>query len=150
MSRRARAALVMLATGILAVVTPIARAQSPSDPDAAVAIVMRQLDAFRHDDFDTAYGFASATVHEIFDRGHFEAMVRGGYPEIARSAKAVVVDRAPGPSGNLYLRLEIFGTNGQTVEALYEMVWEDNAWRINSVVTRAVQGVLSRAAGAGR
>ncbi len=31
--------------------------------------------------------------------------------------------------------MKIRGANGQAVEALYEMIWEDG-WRINGVATR--------------
>src|SRR5262249_2881728 len=52
--------------------------------------VMRQLEAFRRDDFDVAYTFASEEIRQRFDREAFERMVRGGYPEIARSTSATV------------------------------------------------------------
>ena len=41
---------------------------------------MQQLEAFRQDDFTTAYTFASVSVRQMFDRAGFEQMVRGGYP----------------------------------------------------------------------
>ncbi len=139
--RRSTAGLLLMLAGLA---SPV-RAQAPADGDAAVAVVMRQLDAFRRDDFDTAYTFASSTIHEMFNRARFETMVRGGYPEIARSAHAAMVRREIAPNGNIYLRVDIRGTNGKMVDAVYELVWENGAWKINSVVTREVQGVLSQA-----
>ena len=44
------------------------------------------------------------------------------------------------PSGHVFLLLKIRGANGQQVEALYEMVWESGAWKINSVVARPDPG----------
>ena len=134
---KALAAGVLLSVGTLG---PQAAAQPSADIEAAVGTVMAQLDAFRRDDFDTAYTFASSTIREIFDRTRFEAMVRVAYPEIARSAGAVVADRQVAPDGHVYLRLEIHGTNGRTVEAVYEMVWEEGRWRIDAVVTRPAPG----------
>ena len=37
-----------------------------------------------------------ALVHDLFDRPAFEQMVRGGYPEIARSLSAVIDGSARG------------------------------------------------------
>lgn len=103
---------------------------------AATEPVMRQLEAFRQGDFDTAYTFAAAKVRELFDRAAFEQMVRGGYPEIARSVSAVVAEARVVTDTTVYLRLRIGGANGQAVEAVYEMVREERGWRINGVRTR--------------
>jgi Domain of unknown function (DUF4864) len=115
-----------------------ASAAAQADPDAGAAgqIVMQQLDAFRRDDFDTAFGFASAEIHELFDRPRFEAMVRTGYPEIARSVSAVIDGSEHGPGGRLYLLVRVRGANGRRVRAVYEMLLEDGQWRINGVVAR--------------
>ena len=113
-----------------------ATVQADPDAEAAGRIVMQQLDAFRRDDFDTAFGFASAEIHELFDRPRFEAMVRTGYPEIARSVSAVIHGSERGPGGRLYLLVRVRGANGQGLQAVYEMVLEDGQWRINGVVAR--------------
>jgi hypothetical protein len=116
----------------------------PAQPADAVRqateTVMRQLEAFRRDDFDTAYTVASAAIRERFDREAFERMVRGGYPEIARSADAVVAGSRVTPGGDVYLRLRIRGANGNRVEAVYELVPEGPAFRINGVLTRPDPG----------
>ena len=117
-----------------------AGAQNDTDVEAAGRSVMQQLEAFRRDDFDAAFGFASAEIHELFDRPRFEAMVRGGYPEIASSAAAIIDGSQRGPGGRLYLMVRVRGTNGQRIEAVYEMVPENGQWRINGVVTRPDSG----------
>ena len=113
-----------------------AAAQVDPETEAAGRIVMQQLEAFRRDDFDTAFGFASAEIHELFDRARFEVMVRGGYPEIARSVSAFIDGSERGAGGRLYLLVRVRGANGRGIEAVYEMVREDRGWRINGVVTR--------------
>ena len=97
---------------------------------------MHQLEAFRAGDFDAAYAFASANIKQIFDRPSFETMVRNGYPEIARSISAVVMEGDVGPGGQVYLRLIVQGANGRSVDAVYELVREGTDWRINGVVAR--------------
>ncbi len=113
-----------------------AGAQMAADVEAASTTVLRQLEAFRRGDFDTAYGYASEEIRGIFDREAFERMVRGGYPEIARSASAPVVESAAAPNGHVYLGVRIWGPNGRAVDATYELVQEGGGWRINGVVTR--------------
>ena len=110
--------------------------QRDADVDEAGRVVMQQLEAFRRDDFQAAFTFASRTIHDLFDAGRFEAMVRSGYPEIARSARANIDGSKRGDAGELYLFLHVHGENGRGVEAVYELVKEGGAWRINGVVTR--------------
>src|SRR5690349_23365241 len=108
-----------LAVGLLAslLLTGAAGAQRDPDVDAAGRVILEQLDAFRRDDFDTAFTLASATIHDQFDRPRFEAMVRGGYPEIARSVSALIEGGQRGDSGELFLFLTIRGVNGLAVQA---------------------------------
>ena len=131
--RASEAGSVFLAVVLLAAV---AAAQPAGALSEAGQIALRQLDAFRHDDFDAAYAFASSDIRQMFDRGAFETMVRGGYPEIARSVSGVVTDGLVEPAGHAWLSLTIHGVNGRTVQAVYELVWEGGQWRINGVVTR--------------
>jgi hypothetical protein len=125
---------LVLATG--------AAAQPRPDAHPAAATIMRQLEAFRRGDFDTAYGFASRTIHTLFDRARFEQMVSGSYPEIARSLAAVVKRVEDAPTGQVYLFVTVYGANGKSVDAVYEMVDENGEWKINGVVTRPGAGTI--------
>ncbi len=111
------------------------------DPKTAAVPVMKQLEAFRRDDFDTAFTFASGAIRAQFDRPSFETMVRRGYPEIARSSFAAVVKTELSSESVAYVTVKIRGANGQSVEALYELTWEDD-WKISGVVTRPDAGVI--------
>jgi hypothetical protein len=126
----------LLLTALLALWPVVAATQSDSDLEGAGGVVMQQLDAFRRDDFDEAFTFASTEIHQLFDRARFEQMVRTGYPEIARSAFAVIDGVQRTDPSRLYLFVRVRGANGRAVEAVYEMVLEDGRWRINGVVTR--------------
>ena len=53
------------------------------------SVIQQQLDAFNRGDYDTAYLFASRHIQTKFSRPEFEQMVKGGYPQIARSKRAV-------------------------------------------------------------
>ena len=114
----------------------IASAQADrSNAKAAAEPVVKQLEAFRRGDFDTAFTFASGMIQGQFDRQAFETMVRRGYPEIARSTFAAVTKTELQSPGLAYVTVKIRGANGQAIEAMYEMIWEDG-WRINGVATR--------------
>jgi Domain of unknown function (DUF4864) len=134
-----RTGLALLGAVPLVAVLTLAHGQ-PSLEGAAADPILRQLEAFRRDDYDAAYAFASAEIRTLFDRGAFERMVRRGYPEIAESVSARVADTQLAPDGHAYIRLKIRGANGQHVEAVYEMVHERGAWKINGVVARPDPG----------
>jgi hypothetical protein len=68
-------------------------------------------------------------------------MVRRGYPEIAQSTFAAVTKTELESPGLAYVTVKIRGANGQSIEALYELVWEDD-WKINGVATRPDAGII--------
>ena len=140
---RLRALPSRLATrAILVAVVSLAPAVHAQPPDvkAAAEPALRQLDAFRRNDYDTAYTFASREIHRLFDRQAFERMVRTGYPEIADSLRAHVASTRVAPDGSVYLIIKVHGANGQHIEALYEMVREFGSYKINGVVARPDPG----------
>jgi hypothetical protein len=133
---RARSAVLLAAVLAALLLAGGAAAQPDPDVDEAGRVVLQQLEAFRRNDFEGAFGFASRTIHDMFDAARFEAMVRGGYPEIARSVRANIDGSKRRDAGELFLFLHVQGENGRAVEAVYELIKEAGAWRINGVVTR--------------
>jgi len=130
--------LVVGVASALAVVSVCVSAWAQADrtnAKAAAEPVVKQLEAFRRGDFDTAFTFASGMIQAQFDRPAFETMVRRGYPEIARSTFAAVTKTELESPGLAYVTVKIRGANGQAIEAMYELIWEDG-WRINGVATR--------------
>ena len=130
--------LIVGVASALAVVSLCTSAVAQADktnPKSAAEPVVKQLEAFRRGDFDTAFTFASGMIRAQFDRQAFETMVRGGYPEIARSTFAAVTKTELETPGLAYVTVKIRGVNGQAVEALYELIWEEG-WKINGVATR--------------
>ena len=129
MHRAAAALLVLLAAA------PV-RAAPPSgigdaDRHAIEQVIASQIDAFRHDDGDGAFGFASPTLREMFgDTATFMAMVRRGYPQVYRP-RDYSFDGLVDMNGSIVQRVEIVGPDGTTALALYTMEHEpDGSWKI--------------------
>ena len=127
---------------LLVLAAPALAQQVKPAPKEAMEPPIKQLEAFRRGDFDTAYTFASAEIREQFDRETFELMVKGGYPEIARSASASIVGSVLAPNGLVYLTLKIRGSNGRSIQALYELVLQNGQWKINGVTAKPDSGVI--------
>jgi len=135
--------LTFMVTGVLTLLVGAGSvwAQPGQDAKAAADPVVKQLEAFRRDDYDTAYTFASEEIRAQFDRRGFETMVRRGYPEIASSTFALVTKTELRSEGLAYVTIKIRGSNGQAIEGLYELVWQ-GGWKINGVATRPDAGVI--------
>ncbi len=128
----------LIVFAVLAIVfAPALAAAGDTDVSDAGAAALRQLAAFRQGDYAAAYTFASAAIRRQFDQRAFEQMVRAGYPEIAASAAGRIADAEQDGEGRVLLTVRVRGANGVSVEALYEMVAEDDGWKVNAVVTRA-------------
>jgi hypothetical protein len=114
-------------------------AQAPAGDAELAAVVLEQLEAFRRGDFAAAYGFASAAIQARFPLEAFRRMVTEGYAPIARSTRGTVlrVERV-GPARG-YVEIRVQGQDGETVDALYELVEEQGAWRVSGVLTRPVE-----------
>jgi hypothetical protein len=64
-------------------------------------------------------------------------MVKTSYPEIASYSQAELGRAEVRSGGSMHLHLTIRGSNGHRVAALYQMVWERGAWKVQGVVTGA-------------
>jgi hypothetical protein len=137
--RRRRVGRGLLGLGLLALA--VTAAGQGSDPLAAMTrTVLDQLAAFRRDDWATAYTFASSAIQVRFGLEAFRQMVTSGYAPIARSIRATVSSAEMVEPGRGFVEVRVEGANGETVDALYELVDEQGHWRINAVVTRPAAG----------
>ena len=133
---------LLLALLLLVPALPAWAQTAPPAPKEASEPVMKQLEAFRRGDFDTAYTFASSDIKQQFDRPAFEHMVKNGYPEIARSTFASIAASTVAPNGHVYLQIKIRGANGNSIEAIYELVLENGQWKINGVTAKPDPGLV--------
>ena len=133
---------LFLALLLLLPAAPILAQTAKPAPKEATEPVIKQLEAFRRGDFDTAYTFASSDIKEQFSRPAFEQMVKTGYPEIAQSTFATIAASAVAPNGHVYLSVKIRGANGNSIEAFYELVLESGQWKINGVTSKPDPGLV--------
>lgn len=108
---------------------PIAAAQN-AEIEANIAA---QIQAFKADDFDTAFTFASPNIQRLFHNpDNFGAMVRNGYPMVWRPAEVRFLELRE-IAGLLWQKVMIVDGGGQTHILDYQMVQQNNTWKINGV-----------------
>ena len=125
----------------LLVLPLVVGAEESATGTEAADLVIRQIEALRVHDFAAAYALVSSELRRNFTRAEFEWMVKRAHPEVAGSDFAFVV-RTHDAGDYLYVTVKIHGRNGRNVEALYEMVREKGAWRVNALSTRPDEGLL--------
>jgi len=111
-----------------------AYAQSPSDQATIRDTISRQIDAFKTDDADRAFGFADATIQSLFGSPErFMGMVRDGYPMIYRPRQFAFGPAKP--DGDVVAQIvEFDGLDGTSAVALYFMAKQpDGTYRIAGV-----------------
>jgi len=95
--------------------------------------ISRQFEAFKVDDFTTAFTFASPTLQQFFQSPeNFGRMVTQGYPMVWRPADVTYLElREEG--GTFWQRVQITDTDGRTHYLEYRMIETPEGWRISGV-----------------
>ncbi|WP_171101111.1 DUF4864 domain-containing protein [Ruegeria sp. HKCCD7255] len=120
---------LLLAVFLSAGLTSAALAQS----DEIEANIAAQIQAFKADDFATAFTFASPNIQRLFQTPeNFGAMVRNGYPMVWRPADVRFLELRE-ISGTLWQKVMITDGSGQVHLLDYQMIQRENGWKINGV-----------------
>ncbi len=119
---------------LLLVLSLSARAQSvvsPADGAEIARVIAAQIEAFRRDDGDAAFAFATPGIQQRFgDSAHFLEAVKQAYPQVYRPRSFKFLNRGT-EQGGVTQRVEIVGPDGRLVTAIYDMSHEpDGNWRI--------------------
>lgn len=97
------------------------------------ANIAAQIQAFKADDFVTAFTFASPNIQRLFQTPeNFGDMVRRGYPMVWRPADVRFLELRE-ISGALWQKVMITDGNGRIHILDYQMVQQENGWKINGV-----------------
>lgn len=123
---------------MLALALPATAQVSSSDQDAIRDVIQRQVDAFRRDDGETAFGFASPAIRGMFGSSDvFMDMVRQGYlpvyrPRVFEFREIVTLH------GMVTQKVHVVGPDGRPVTAFYPMAQQpDGSWRIEGCYLQA-------------
>lgn len=121
-----------LAVALLVILSsPRAQAQTLETPPQIIAA---QIAAFQNDDFDTAFGYASAFIQHIFGTpDRFGQMVMTGYPMVHRPASVRYLDLI-NRAGAQFQRVLVTDQAGALFVLEYEMIATANGLRINGVL----------------
>jgi len=118
---------------LLTAIVPAAAAEiDAADRHAIQSVISRQIEAFRQDDGETAFSFASPTIRGMFGTAEvFMAMVRQSYRPVYRPREVrfgQLLTRRALPTQ----RVILVGPDQEVVIALYEMQRQPNGdWKIN-------------------
>lgn len=101
--------------------------------DAIQSTILNQIEAFRADDFATAFSLASPVIKGIFGTSdNFGAMVRNGYPMVHRPAEVRMLEKRQ-VAGMTVQRVLITDAQGRSHVLDYQMVETPEGWQINGV-----------------
>ncbi|WP_050604142.1 DUF4864 domain-containing protein [Ruegeria sp. 6PALISEP08] len=97
------------------------------------ANIAAQIQAFKADDFATAFTFASPNIQRLFQNpDNFGAMVRNGYPMVWRPADVRFLELRE-IAGALWQKVMITDGNGSIHILDYQMIPLESGWKINGV-----------------
>ena len=97
-----------------------------------MAVVEKQLAAFRANDFAAAYALAAKDLRSQFTLKQFEVMLARGYPVIVHNRRADF--GLPMDDGMVAtLPVKIVAADGATIAYRYTLVKEPGGWRITGV-----------------
>ncbi len=97
------------------------------------ANIAAQIQAFRADDFATAFTFASPNIQRLFGNpDNFGAMVRNGYPMVWRPSDVRFLELRE-VAGALWQKVMITDGDGAVHILDYQMIQQENGWKINGV-----------------
>ena len=107
-----------------------------SEAQAAIrGVIESQLAAFKRDDGQTAFSFASPTIKRIFGTPErFMAMVRQGYPAVYRPQAVEFLKLHQDGTAHIQ-EIRFIGPDGKAAIALYSLIQTaDGEWLIDGVV----------------
>lgn len=122
--------VLMMAIIVAAALPALAQSDQNS---RIVATIQSQIDAFRTDDFATAFSFASPNIQRMFrNPDTFGLMVRQGYPMVWRPAEVLFLELRD-VGGRQFQKVMIRDQAGAFHLLEYQMIEADGGWQINGV-----------------
>lgn len=113
-------------------------AVSEADRSAIREAIQSQVEAFRRDDGEAAFGYASPAIRNMFGTSEiFMDMVRRGYQPVYRP-RAFDFREIVDLHGQVTQKVHVVGPDGRPVTAFYPMTQlPDGTWRIDGCYLQA-------------
>ena len=106
-------------------------------------VIGNQIEAFKVDDIDKAFTFASPSIQGIFRTPeNFGRMVAQGYPMVWRPADVEYLDLTD-EAGVYRQKVMITDESGRAHLLEYRMLETDNGWKINGVQILEAAGIAA-------
>lgn len=107
------------------------------------ATINSQIEAFKADDFEHAFTYATPTLQQLFQTPeNFQRMVTSGYPMVWRPAEVRYLELKE-RDGLLWQKVQITDRKGFTHLLLYQMEQTANGWRIAGVQLLRASGATA-------
>ena len=116
---------------------------APAQQQDIEGTISRQFDAFRADDFATAFTFATPDLQRLFQSPqNFERMVTQGYPMVWRFRDVQFLDLRE-EAGAMIQVVEVIDDRGARHLLAYRMEQTEAGWRIGGVQILKQPGVAA-------
>lgn len=108
---------------------------------AAWRCIKGQLEAFKKDDYATAVKFQSSSLRSMFpNTTQFRNMIRSNYPQFAHYKSLALGHAICDKDGShLSIAASLNGADGKHVDAIYDLVREDDSYHVAGVSGGGVQ-----------
>jgi len=110
----------------------IERRWQSTPPAELYQVVSHQLAAFRVDDFSSAYREVSMGFQEKFNLEAFADLARTDYPALLR-ARRIEFGRTQFEGRTAVMTAYFIMPDGDVIPCIYNLVREEDAWKIDSV-----------------
>ncbi|WP_435230351.1 DUF4864 domain-containing protein [Pseudopelagicola sp. nBUS_20] len=112
-----------------------------AEETAIQEVISAQIEAFKQNDVETAFTFASPKIQTMFRTPeNFGRMVQSGYPMVWRP-RDVTFLRQKANNGVVFQEMQFFDDAGIGHSFVYEMVVVSGSWKINGVFKTKASGV---------
>ena len=126
---------------VMIMLSIFAATAAPAQQTPIEAVISQQIQAFRADDFDRAFTFASPSIQGLFGTSdNFRKMVTNGYPMVWRPAQVEFLALRV-QKGRLAQRVRIVDEEGLVHVLDYFMIATEAGWKINGVELLKQEGL---------
>lgn len=119
---------------------PILAADPSPEAQEIASVIRQQLDAFTFNDYEEAYRLSSKKIKDQFSQEQYAERVHTDYPQITKSIRVSFgeVRFSPDPTRAI-VQVEITGFSHKKVTAEYQMVQEEEGWKVDGITILPVR-----------